>query len=208
VAAAQAQRLMLKHNLEQARSAAERRYGFRHVGRPTGRLTAADRLLAMILGKHFFVRVIWVSVYRPLEGKRGRVLELCGTAENLEIAVYAHQFLEQTGARLWREHKRSAGLDSDADRRTYLAGVMSGFASKLGGQERAQRAEGLVWVNDASLERYVRQRYPRTRSLRSAHATSSDAFRQGQRAGQGIVLHRGLNEGPARRGLRLTSGGS
>jgi predicted SprT family Zn-dependent metalloprotease len=207
-AAAQAQRLMLKHNLEQTRSAAECHYGFRHVGRPTGRLTAADRLLAMILGKRFFVHVIWITVYRPLEGKRGRVLELCGTPENLEIAAYAHQFLEQTAARLWREHKRSAGLDSDADRRSYLAGVMSGFAAKLGGQERAQRAEGLVWISDPSLDGYFRRRFPRTRSMRSAHAASSDAFRQGQRAGQGIVLHRGLNEVPARRGLRLTSGAS
>ena len=36
-------------------------------------------LLGAILGKHFFVEVIWVPVYRPLEQKRGSVLEVCGT---------------------------------------------------------------------------------------------------------------------------------
>src|SRR5262249_39851913 len=70
-AAAQAQRLMLKHNLDVRKDA--RGYAVRHVGRPTGRVIESERLLAMILGKHFFVEVIWVPVYRPLEGKRGSV---------------------------------------------------------------------------------------------------------------------------------------
>ena len=50
-----------------------------HLGEPTGRVGEHERLVAMILGKHFFVEAIWVPVYRPLEGKRGSVLEICGT---------------------------------------------------------------------------------------------------------------------------------
>jgi hypothetical protein len=202
-AAAQAQRLMLKHNLEHVRDATRRRYGFLHLGRASGRLSAADHLLATILAKHFFVDVIWVTVYRPLEGKHGRVLEVCGTAENLAIASYVHQFLEHTGARLWREHKRAHRLRTDRDRRTFLAGVMSGFAEKLAGQARAHRAEGLVWVKDADLDGYFRARHPRIRGARGASIALNDAFRQGQRAGQEIVLHRGIEAGVEQRGLRL-----
>src|SRR5262245_14973358 len=79
-AAAQAQRLMLKHNLDVRKDA--RGYGYRHLGAPNGRVTESERLLAMILGRHFFVEVIWIPVYRPLDGKRGSVLEVCGTPAN------------------------------------------------------------------------------------------------------------------------------
>lgn len=205
-AAAQAQRLMLKYNLEHVHDARERRYGFRHLGRPTARLTAADHWLATILAKHFFVSVIWIPVYRPLEGKHGRVLEVCGTEENLEIASYVHQFLEQTAARLWLEYKRAQGLRADRDRRTFLAGVMAGFAEKLKGQEREHRAEGLVWLKDAALERYLRVRHPRVRGGRATSVTGNDAYRHGRAAGQNIVLHRGVAAGAQQRGLRLTSG--
>ena len=58
-------------------------------------------MVAMILGMHFFVEGIWIPVYRPLEAKRGSVLEICGSSANLAIAEYVHGFLHQTADRLW-----------------------------------------------------------------------------------------------------------
>ena len=78
--------------------------------------------MALILSEHFFVETIWVPVWRPLEGKRGQVIEVCGTRANVEIADYVHDFLTRpatgsgsstsarmasvaiaTAARSWRE---------------------------------------------------------------------------------------------------------
>ena len=115
---AAAQRLMLKHNLDVVRSSTTREYGFAHLGRPTGRVGEHERLVAMILGKHFFVEAIWVPVYRPREGKRGSLLEICGTLSNLAIAEYAHGFLHGTAERLWIEHKRDAR--TERSRATHL----------------------------------------------------------------------------------------
>src|SRR4029077_4252276 len=96
-AMAAAQRLMLKYNVElQQHACGARRYGFKHLGEPSGRVGESERILASILAKHFFVEVIWVPVYRPTEGKRGSVLEICGAPENLEMAEYAHAFLRHT----------------------------------------------------------------------------------------------------------------
>jgi predicted SprT family Zn-dependent metalloprotease len=200
-AAAQAQRLMLKHNLDVQKDA--RGYAFRHVGRPTGRVIESERLLAMILGKHFFVEVIWVPVYRPLEGKRGSVLEVCGTSANLEIAEYVHQFLTHTAERLWADHKRARGIPGDRDRRTYLAGVMAGFAEKLGRQAKQHAEEGLVWVKDADLAHFLRARHPHIRHVRSAGQRRNEAFTHGKRAGHGIVIHRGVTAGSESRGHLL-----
>ena len=51
---------------------------------------------------------------------------------------------------LWREHKKEEGIVGNRDRRTYLAGVMEGFRDKLEAETKKQKAEGLVWVGDAS----------------------------------------------------------
>src|SRR5690606_29070704 len=113
-----ARRLMLKHNIAQATQASAGRYAFRHIGRPTGRRSPAERVLGVILSEHFFVEVIWVPVWRPLEGKRGSVIEACGTLENLEIAAYVYDFLLHTSERLWLEHKRARKIEGNADRQS------------------------------------------------------------------------------------------
>lgn len=196
-AAAAAQRLMLKYNIEEVSSASRRHYGFRHVGRATARTDEARRLLANILAEHYFVEAIWVPVWRVREGRRGVVLELCGSAENLEMAEYVHSFLEGTAERLWAEYKRASRLRGNAERRTFLAGVMAGFAETLRAQGRASREEGLVWVGDRDLRRYLRQRYPYIRSSRYAGPRRTTAWSDGRAAGRGIVVHRGIHQGPS-----------
>ena len=192
-----AQRLMLKYNLGAQRHGRPRSYGFRHLGRPTGRLTESERVLATILGDHFFVQVIWVPVWRPLEGKRGSVLEVCGTPENLELAEYAHSFLTHTAERLWQAYKCECGQRGDAGRRVYLAGVMAGFREKLRAQQRKNQKVGLVWVGDSDLARYFRQRHPHVRWTRHAGERRSEVFAHGQAAGRQIVIHRGVSQGPS-----------
>jgi hypothetical protein len=195
-AALAAQRLMLKYNLEALEHRTELTYAFRHLGRATGRIPESQRILAAILGDHFFVQVIWVPVWRPLEGRRGSILEACGTRENLELAEYVHAFLSHTAERLWAEYKRQGGRRGDRGRRTYLAGVMAGFREKLEAQKRQHHKQGLVWVGDGDLGQYFRRRHPRVRWTRHAGERRSEVFAHGREAGRRIVLHRGINRGP------------
>ena len=196
-AAAAAQRLMLKYNLDVARDPAPRAYAFRHLGRPTGRVDECRRILSTILSDHFFVETIWVPVWRSREGKRGSVLEVVGTPANLDLADYVHVFLEGTAERLWREHKRELGLRRDRERRTYLAGVMTGFAETLGTQRTATREEGLVWVGDSDLRKYLRRRHPHIRWTRYSGNRRTAAWAAGKEAGRKIVLRKGVSVGPS-----------
>jgi SprT-like family/Protein of unknown function (DUF2786) len=204
-AMAAAQRLMLKHNLETVRAAAVQDYGFRHLGRPTGRVSEHERIVAMILGKHFFVEAIWIPVYRARAGKRGSVLEICGTRANLAIAEYVHGFLHDTAERLWREHKQSRGIVSNRDRRAYLAGVMTGFADKLVLQQVRSKREGLVWVRDGDLAGYFRRRHPHVRHVRHGGQRRTDAWARGREAGRAIVLHKPVEGAATSRGRLLGS---
>jgi len=194
-AASLAQRLMLKYNVEAATLGTKNGYSYRHLGVPSGRVSESDRLLSVILGEHFFVEVIWVPVYRPLEQKRGQVLEICGTLPNIEMASYVHAFLTRASARLWEEHKLRDGISKNRDRRTYLAGVMEGFRDKLKSETRKNRAEGLVWIGDADLEQYYRRRHPHIRHTRTVGQTRTEAHGAGRRAGRNLVLHRGMTHG-------------
>jgi hypothetical protein len=196
-----AQKLMLKYNLDSAALGTRHGYHFRHLGMPSGRISESERLLSVLLGEHFFVEVIWVPVYRPFEKKRGQVLEICGTLPNLEMAAYVHAFLSESAERLWNEHKREQGIESNRDRRTYLAGVIEGFREKLVAETKKHREHGMVWVGDADLETYYRKRHPHIRHTRTTGQARTEAHGAGRSAGRKLVLHRGMSgAGPARAG--------
>jgi len=158
-----AQRLMLKYNIESVLQGGRSAYTIRHLGTPTGRVPESQRILASILSDFFFVQVIWVPVWRPLENKRGSVLEVCGTIENLELAEYVHAFLAHTGDRLWRDYKRRTG---SGKRENFVAGVMTGFRDRLLRERKKSEHEGLVWVGDGDLQAFLRRRHPHVRWTR------------------------------------------
>ena len=183
-----AQRLMLKYNLEHAAQPASHGYRFVHLGRPTGRVMEADRLLAALLSEHFFVEVIWVPVWRPLEGKRGSVLEVCGTEENIEFAIYVHAFLLDTSERLWVQYRQERGLKGNAERREFIAGVMAGFRDQLKRDKTRQKKQGLVWLGDADLTQFFKRRHPHVRWLRGTAKLRQPSYADGREAGRRINL--------------------
>ncbi len=202
-----AQRLMLRYNIDQAQAKSEtRRFAFRQVGRITGRISESERLLAGLLGEHFFVEAIWVPAYQPELGKTGSVLEICGTNANLEMASYVHAFLSHTAQRLWENHKLKSQIRSNRDRQTYLAGVILGFHERLVKEREIQRGQGLVWVGDAQLNTYLRQRHPHIRRVRHQGNPRTAAREQGKEAGRNIVLRKPISAGANAAGKVLPPG--
>jgi hypothetical protein len=200
-----AQRLMLHHNIDATVAAAREGFTFRHVGAPSGRISGAGHVLAGILARHFFVDVIWIPSYLPLQGRNGRVLELCGTASNLDVAAYVHGFLIETGERLWREHRRARGLRGDRERRRFLLGVMMGFDEKLKAAADESRREGLIWVGDPALADYLRRRYPRRTGGSGIGIRATETYEHGRHAGRNIVLRRPIAKPTEQRGRLLSS---
>jgi hypothetical protein len=199
-----AQELMLKHQL--SLDAGERRYVFRHLGTPSRRKSRAESYVGGLLAEHFFVQVIWVRIYDPLEGVEKTVLEVLGTPESVDMAEYVHAFLMQTAERLWREARR-AGRLRGGDRAAFMAGVIGGFAEKLSAARTEQRGQGLVWVRDAGLSAYYRRRHPRTRTAASTRSTRYAAQAAGREEGRKVVLHRPVSSGGAAGGTRLLGKG-
>lgn len=194
-AMAAAQKLMLKYNLEEVARNRNREFVVAYLGEPTGRVQESQRVLAAIVHKFFFVEVLWLSVWRPLEAKRGTILEVCGTAPNVEMAQYVHAFLSDSAERLWRQHKQARGIRTDRDRRRFQAGVMTGFYKKLDDERAPRQQEGLVWVGDPQLTQHFRVRHPKTTTAYYGTSSGSEAHRHGRAAGEQLVLHRGIKSG-------------
>jgi hypothetical protein len=201
-----AQRLMLKYNLEAVLEGSARSYDFKHLGTPNGRIGESQRLLAAILADHFFVEVIWVPVWRPLDGKRGSVLEVCGSPANLELSEYVHAFVNHTGERLFRELRAARPSVRGRDRERFLAGLMAGFRDKLEAERTKSRKEGLVWRGDGELHSFFRQRHPHIRMTRHATHAGTEAYARGREAGRTLVVHRGVRAGASSGGPALLPG--
>jgi hypothetical protein len=211
-AASAAQRLMLKYNIELL-EAGPRGYGFRQIGHAKARTPAHEKQVAGILAAHFFVEAVWVPAFDVRTSTRGWVLELCGTAENLEIAAYVHGFLLETADRLWARHRREANT-GNKDRRRYLLGVMMGLRGEAREEhEAAVQEEGLVWVGDRGLDKFVKQRHPHLVTTHGSPIAMDGALASGRAAGREIVLHKPIRAiaepgQPAEVGVRSQSQGS
>jgi hypothetical protein len=200
-----AQRLMLRHNLAALDAAEARTFAVRQLGRPRLRHSTAERVLAGILATHFFVRAIWIPAFVVDRARSGRVLEISGTAENLDLAEYVHAWLRETADRLWREHLLAHPATRRAtEKLRFQVGVMDGFADSLARGASVSAGHGLVWVGDAELDTWVGQRHPHLRSVRS-RVVISDGYHHGRAAGRDIVLNKPVSAAPTG-GTRLLTG--
>jgi hypothetical protein len=196
-----ARRLMHKHNVDAQSS--RRAYTFKHLGKPVRRLEESARVLGRILGDHFFVEVIWVRAYQPLDRIQGTVMEVVGTPSNLAIAEYVYAYLTHAAAELWAAHqdgKKAAG------RLRFQAGVMHGFLDKLERDKKQPEEQALVWIKDGELDAFYRRRHPRITTFRREGNTRDKTFEHGRKAGEKIVLKRGLESTGSSRGRLLGPG--
>lgn len=201
-----AHELMLRHNIETAGARGRAGYEVRHLGDPHKRLDKVQHAIAGLLAEFFFVKVIQVPVYLPLVGKRGSTFELVGSRENLEMAEHVYEFLLRTSARLWVENcATDARVRSGRDRLSYQAGVIGGFRDKLVAERAALKGTGLVWVGDADLDRFYRDRHPRI-TTRQRTVRLDGAHAAGREAGRKIVLHKPVAHGPSATAPRLLRG--
>lgn len=202
IAMRRAHELMLRHNIEAAGARHRAGYEVRHVGDPHKRLDRVQHAIAGLLAEFFFVKVIQVPVYLPRLGKRGSTFELVGTHANLEMAIHVFEFLRATADRLWLANWTDARVRSGRDRLSYQTGVIGGFRDKLVEERAALQGTGLVWIGDADLDTFYRDRHPRI-TTRQRTVRLDGAHAAGREAGRTIVLHKPVAHGPTSGAPRL-----
>lgn len=190
-AARLARRLLAEHDLTLEPDHA--RYTFRQVGKAKQRFSLWEKMLATILVDHFGVRVIYSNAYLPQKRRWGRILELLGTVEHVEVASYMHDALVHHADHAWRTHKRAKGLKSNRDRRDFMYGLMRGFLHALDQESQDDPGAALVHVSDPLLDRHFQRRHPRIITDRAGSYHENEALHAGERAGANLRIRPGVH---------------
>ena len=197
-----ANRYLLKYNLDLLEVENDRNYLTRYLGRCSGRVQEYEYTLGHILQQHFFVLVVWTFSYRPDKNSRGRILEVSGTEENVQIACYVYDYVRAVGEKLWKEH-RLAYPGARGTRLQYLAGLVNGWGDKLDrGRVQLRKEQGLVWLGDTRLKEFFRHHHPHTRSVSRSGVSRGERYHAGREDGESIEIRKGVG-GEARSRGRL-----
>ena len=214
-AMAKAHQLVGKYNMDLLTHEENRNFVSVFVGKPALRHFREEYRLSRLLRDFYFVYGIWMPAYVVDKGKMGSVLEITGTAQNVKIAHYVHDFVQQFITSQWDEYNKDNGLNRY--RKTDFAiGIIQGFSSKLKSQTETKsklkdtcplvphsgrREHALINIEDPLLKKYVGYKYPRTISV-SGKALSHDhnVVKDGVSVGKKLVISKGITErGKSRR---------
>jgi hypothetical protein len=202
-----ARELMLKYNLDRVETDREGDFSCLALGPVKARHTAAELRMASLLGRFFFVEVLWQHTYDARRDRAGTVLTVYGTPANLDMAHYVYDFLWTVMASLWARYRAARRVPDQRQRQRYFAGVLDGFYRKLERQERTIReTQALVWRGDPRLTAYYRYLNPRIRTCYGGGMAAGEAYRAGVDDGRRVTLHRPIEQAASSQGGYITNG--
>ena len=182
----------------------------RFLGNCSPRTQEFEYTLSLILQEHFFVLPIWSYSYDACRNKSGKILEICGTSQNLEIASYVWEYVIAVCESLWKTRRQQLRRTRAPGKRgtkfQYLAGVLRGLQEKLDRQRQELVEErGLVLATDSGLREFFRYMNPRVRNVGTQGVSRNKQYDAGVVDGKKINIHRGVNGSAKSRGRRLTA---
>jgi predicted SprT family Zn-dependent metalloprotease len=194
-----AKQLLQRHKIDHLDLPEQPDYVIRYLGTPRTRVPAAEKVLAGILARDFFVTAIWVPGSAPSATTTTKILEISGLKHHVELAKHVHSFLLRSIESLWREAKKFHGYQGKSAKRSFSLGLLQGFAARAPVEPGSNE---LVKRHDLLLRGFVRSRHPRLRRGRSTTVVCDEAYQHGHSRGTGISLHPPLEPGSAKGGKR------
>ena len=191
-----AHELIAKYNLNHVEKTNKDEFISVFIGKPALRHPRENYYLVSLLIDFYFVGGIWIPAYVLEKGRMGRVMEISGTTQNVTVADYVHNFIDNFINRQWKIYNQSKRLNRR--RKTdFSVGIIKGFRSKIATQTwqriRPEKGSALARISDQRLEAYLSYKYPRTVTL------SKKALRQDQRViddgiklGKRLVISKGI----------------
>ena len=209
LALAKAHELALRHNLKLLAQAPDahdtRAFGLRLFGPPMRRVPAAIWGIANLVSEFYFTLYIGRS-YRDEPGQAWRILEFCGSRDNLDLAEYVYGFLTHQVEHQWESFRQANPRVNGRLRNSFIMGLLAGFRRQLEGQRRhLAETQALVWVGDPGLKTYYRQRNPQVRNKAVRLRHDQAVHEAGHAVGEKLRLSPGLSPQARRRHLELGS---
>lgn len=173
--------LLLRHNLDYAKSSDEPIYLDRLLlrKRKDTKLSAIYSIL-----KHFIVKPV-IS-----QGKDSCCLEVSGSLTNVKLAGYVANFLDKELDYLWEETKKTHDLKGIQAKNSFFYGVAEGFDQKmkLAKMNYSEADRKALVVVEQKLDFDTQMIYKRLSQSRSGHQTDSAARDLGHSKGMNLTI--------------------
>jgi len=203
--------LIEKHNIDLLKRNKDRHFISVFVGKPALRHFREENHLANLIQDFYFVHTIWVPAYAVEKGKRGNVLEITGTIQNIKIALYVHDFVKRYVDSQWAKYNGGKKLNRYR-KSDFAVGIIEGFRSKMEMQRSRKKAGGkfsLVKIKDPLLKKHISFKYPRTVTVRqNALRRDRNVLDDGMRIGKKLVISKGIEERGKGKKRLIESGGN
>jgi hypothetical protein len=200
-AAERARSLLARHHISlgsQELEDAFKSMSFCQLGRPKYRHYQYEYALINMLSDHFFVKCIWVSGLCIKTGKTGKVVEVCGREEDLEIASYVYDFVLNHLDLVWRQYRKEHSVKGLRKRLSFSLGLVRGFASKLQKNETHTSEErSLIKASQSQAQAFLERRYAHMRTKHVGGWSPSGDYQSGFEEGRSLNLRRGVESTPA-----------
>ena len=193
-----AHELIAKYNVDLLSRDDNRHFFSIFLGRPDLRHFREEYHLSGLLQKYYFVYGIWVPAYVIEKGRMGRVLEISGTAQNVKMASYIHDFIRHFIDSQWDGYNKKKGLNRY--RKTdFSVGIIEGFRSKLRSKTEAEKKgrdnRGLIKIMDPLLQEHIDYRYPHTTGVRGrAVRNDKHVLEDGIEVGKELIIFKGISK--------------
>jgi hypothetical protein len=192
-AMAKAHEFLLKHNLSLLDVQTKWNYIHKQIGE-AGKRNPIKTIISAIICRFFFVEAIWTFWYDQHKDRSGQVLEIYGTPENVEMAEYVYDYLQNISELLWIEHREREKINGNRHRRSFIYGLLDGFYNKLDGRIIKHQSGKLVWKGDPRLKEFYRRKNPKLVRSSSRYASScQDTYNSGIIRGKNLVIHKGIH---------------
>ena len=193
-----AHELIGKYNLALVEQNKRRDFISVFAGKPALRHPREAYNLANLLLDFYFVQGLWAPAFVLEKDKMGRVLEISGTREHIQMAHYAYDFISSFINREWSHYNRAKKL-TRRHKTDFAVGIIEGFRSQLAAQSQQKKIQSsrpsrsLIHVSDPMLDDYFAYRYPHTVSIqKKALHQDKTVLKDGIRIGRKMVLSKGI----------------
>ncbi|QTA81492.1 SprT-like domain-containing protein, DUF2786 [Desulfonema limicola] len=193
-----AHELITRHNIDLLNQKINQNYVSVFIGKPALRHFREEYVLNRLIQDFYFVQGVWVSAFVKDKGKMGRVMEISGTKQNIQIAAYVHDYIKHYIDFQWELYNKDKKLNRY--RKTdFATGIINGFSSKLESQEKqrikADAKRALVKIKDPGLKNYMDYQYPYITSFRKNRLQQDqNVLDDGISIGRKLVIAKGISE--------------
>ena len=193
-----AHELIEKYNLDLLDQNKPRNFVSVFAGEPALRHPREAYHLANLLLDFYFVQGLWVPAFVLPKNKMGRVLEISGTREHIQMAHYVFDFISSFINREWSHYNQAKKL-TRRRKTDFAVGIIEGFRNQLSDNRAPKKpnskntSKAITQASDPQLNNYFAYRYPHTANVKKkALRQDRTVLKDGIRIGQKMILSKGI----------------